>query len=275
MIRRPALFLDRDGVVNVDRQFLHRIEDCRFIDGIFALTAGFASRGFAIIIASNQSGIARGLYSEADFTRFMDWMRAEFVRNGSRIEAVYYAPTHPTDGIGAYRRENPWRKPAPGMFLAAAADFYLDLAGSISIGNQMSDIEASRAAGIGTPGIARSQAARRRVAPGRLLGRAAARRCRDSAAALMFVLSKIYWYLSAPGKSPGFASGPRRRGALALRLAARTAIGLIAIATSSASYSSPYRLVTEWVSVPLENPFPATATSRSRRRHYRAGRRRR
>jgi D-glycero-D-manno-heptose 1,7-bisphosphate phosphatase len=149
MIRRPALFLDRDGVVNVDKQFLHRIEDCQFIDGIFALTAGFASRGFAIIIASNQSGIARGLYSEADFTRFMDWMRAEFARQGSRIDAVYFAPTHPTEGVGVYRRENPWRKPAPGMFLAAAADLHLDLAASVSIGNQISDIDASHAAGIG------------------------------------------------------------------------------------------------------------------------------
>jgi D-glycero-D-manno-heptose 1,7-bisphosphate phosphatase len=147
---RPALFLDRDGVVNRDIQYLHRIEECQFIDGIFPVTAAFAARGYAIVIACNQSGIARGLYTEADFARLMDWMRMEFSRHGSRIDAVYYASTHPSEGIGPFRRESSWRKPGPGMYLQAARDLGLDLAGSVSIGNQATDIEAGRAAGIGT-----------------------------------------------------------------------------------------------------------------------------
>lgn len=147
---RPALFLDRDGVVNRDIQYLHRIEECEFIDGIFAVTAEFAARGFAIVIACNQSGIARGLYNEADFARLMDWMQTQFRRHGSRIDAVYYAPTHPSEGVGSFRRESSWRKPGPGMYLQAARDLGLDLVASVSIGNQTTDIEAGRAAGIGT-----------------------------------------------------------------------------------------------------------------------------
>src|SRR5579883_1346286 len=147
---RPALILDRDGVINHDAGYLHRIEECRFVDGIFAMTAAFAARGFAIVIATNQSGIGRGYYGEADFAAFMDWMRGEFAAQGVAIAGVYHCPDHPTAGIGAYRRDNPWRKPGPGMILQAAADLSLDLARSWTVGDQPGDIEAGRAAGVGT-----------------------------------------------------------------------------------------------------------------------------
>jgi D-glycero-D-manno-heptose 1,7-bisphosphate phosphatase len=147
-MKRQALFLDRDGVVNVDKHFVHRAEDCDFIPGIFELVAGFAARGFAAVIATNQSGIGRGLFSEATFTQFMDWMRAEFARNGAPIDAVYFDPTHPTEAKGDYCRVSAWRKPAPGMFLQAAGDLDLDLAASAAVGNMTTDIEAGRAAGI-------------------------------------------------------------------------------------------------------------------------------
>jgi D-glycero-D-manno-heptose 1,7-bisphosphate phosphatase len=145
-----GLILDRDGVVNEDSGYLHRIEDCRFVDGIFELTAAFAVRGFAIVIASNQSGIGRGLYTEADFERLMAWMKGEFARRGVTIAGVYHCPDHPTEGIGRHRRANPWRKPGPGMLLQAARDLDLDLASSWTVGDQMSDIDAGRAAGVGT-----------------------------------------------------------------------------------------------------------------------------
>ncbi len=146
--RRPALFLDRDGVIVADVEFLHRIEDGRFMPGLFELTKEFAARGYALVMATNQSGIGRGLYDEATFTRLTDWMRAEIGKNGSRLDAVYYAPTHPTEAKGIYRRVSDWRKPGPGMFLAAARDLGLDLARSVSIGNEQRDIDASRHAGI-------------------------------------------------------------------------------------------------------------------------------
>lgn len=146
---RRALILDRDGVINHDLGYLHRIEECRFIDGVFAMTAAFAARDFAVVIATNQSGIGRGLYGEADFAALMGWMRGEFARHGVAIAGVYHCPDHPTEGVGRYRRDNPWRKPAPGMFLQAAADLGLDLARSWAVGDKPSDIEAGRAAGIG------------------------------------------------------------------------------------------------------------------------------
>src|SRR5580700_11321091 len=91
---RRGLLLDRDGVINHDIDFLSRIEDCRFIDGIFDLARSFAERGFAIVIATNQSGIGRGYFSEADFAVLMAWMRGEFLRHGVAIDAVYHCPDH-------------------------------------------------------------------------------------------------------------------------------------------------------------------------------------
>jgi D-glycero-D-manno-heptose 1,7-bisphosphate phosphatase len=147
---RPALLLDRDGVVNEEIDYLHKIADCRFVDGIFALCRAFAARGFAIVIATNQSGIGRGLFDEGAYAELMAWMRGEFAREGIALDAVYHCPDHPTEGKGAYRRDNPWRKPGPGMFLQAAQDLSLDLARSWCVGDKPGDIAAGRAAGVGT-----------------------------------------------------------------------------------------------------------------------------
>jgi D-glycero-D-manno-heptose 1,7-bisphosphate phosphatase len=147
---RPALILDRDGVVNHDDGYVHRVAACRFIDGVFAMAAEFVARGFALVIATNQSGIGRGLYGEAEFAALMDWMKREFAAHGAPIDAVYHCPDHPTEGQGGFRRDSDWRKPKPGMLLQAAADLGLDLGRSFCVGDQMSDIEAGRAARIGT-----------------------------------------------------------------------------------------------------------------------------
>ena len=144
------MILDRDGVINEDPGYLWRIEDCRFVAGIFDLTREFAARGFAIVIATNQAGIGRGLFTEAQFQSLMDWISAQFLRHGVVIDRIYHCPDHPTAGIGAYRRASAWRKPAPGMLLQAAADLELDLTRSWCVGDKASDIEAARAAGVGT-----------------------------------------------------------------------------------------------------------------------------
>lgn len=146
---RRGLILDRDGVVNHDTGYLHRIEDCRFVDGIFDMTKAFAAHGFAVVIATNQSGIGRGYYGEAEFATLTAWMKEEFARHGVAIAAVYHCPDHPTEGVGAYRRENPWRKPGPGMMVQAAQDLGLDLARSWCVGDKPTDIAAGRAAGMG------------------------------------------------------------------------------------------------------------------------------
>lgn len=151
MGKNRALILDRDGVINVDHGYVHRPEDCEFVEGIFDMVRAFAERGFLIVIATNQAGIGRGLYSEEDFQAFMAWMREEFRRRGIEIAAIYHCPDHPTAGVGVYRRENPWRKPGPGMFLQAAQDLDLDLSQSWCVGDKLSDIEAARAAEVGMP----------------------------------------------------------------------------------------------------------------------------
>jgi D-glycero-D-manno-heptose 1,7-bisphosphate phosphatase len=145
-----ALILDRDGVINIDHNYVHRPDQCIFVDGIFDMVRAFTARGYLIVIATNQAGIGRGFYSEDDFQSFMGWMKGEFRREGIEIAAVYHCPDHPTAGIGAYRRENDWRKPGPGMILQAAKDLDLDLAASWCVGDKISDMEAAQAAGIGT-----------------------------------------------------------------------------------------------------------------------------
>jgi len=147
---RRALILDRDGVINHDSGFVCRIADCHFIEGIFPLAAAFTARGFAIVVATNQSGIGRGYFGEQDFASVMDWMKSEFAARGSPIAAVYHCPYHPTAGIGPYRRNSEWRKPKPGMILQASADLDLDLGRSWCVGDKARDIEAARAACVGT-----------------------------------------------------------------------------------------------------------------------------
>jgi D-glycero-D-manno-heptose 1,7-bisphosphate phosphatase len=145
---RPALILDRDGVVNEDVGYLYRIEECRFVDGIFALARAFSGRGFALVIATNQAGIGRGYYGEPEFERLMAWMKGEFARHGAPLDAVYHCPYHPTEAVGPYRRDSEFRKPRPGMLLRAATELGLDLERSWCIGDKMTDIEAGRAAGL-------------------------------------------------------------------------------------------------------------------------------
>jgi D-glycero-D-manno-heptose 1,7-bisphosphate phosphatase len=147
---RKALFLDRDGVVNLDSGYVHRIEDFRFTPGIFELCQAAQQRGYAIIIVTNQSGIARGLYGGAEYRRLTDWMRAAFAEAGVEIAAIYQCPYHPTQGLPQWRRAHPWRKPEPGMILDAARALALDLGKSVLIGDKPADMAAARAAGVGT-----------------------------------------------------------------------------------------------------------------------------
>jgi D-glycero-D-manno-heptose 1,7-bisphosphate phosphatase len=143
-----ALFLDRDGVVNLDDGYTHRIEALRFVPGVVDLCRAAAARGFLLVIVTNQAGIGRGYYTEAEYRRFTAAMLEEFGAAGIAIAAVYHCPFHP-EGIGPYRRDHPWRKPNPGMLLDAARMLDLDLAASVLIGDGARDMAAARRAGIG------------------------------------------------------------------------------------------------------------------------------
>jgi len=145
---RRGLILDRDGVINVDINFLHRIEDVVFVDGIFDLVRAAKAAGYVVVVATNQSGIGRGLYSEAQFQTLMAWMGEQFVAHGGAIDRVYFCPHHPTEGQGEYRCDCACRKPKPGMFLQAIAEFDLDPAQCWTIGDNWRDVEAGANAGV-------------------------------------------------------------------------------------------------------------------------------
>lgn len=137
-----ALFLDRDGVINVDRGYVHKREDFEFIDGIFELCRSAQELGYLIFVVTNQSGIGRGYYTEKDFLDLSDWMCGVFKEHGVKIEKVYYCPSLPEEN-------SPDRKPMPGMILRAAEEFGLDLERSVLIGDKDTDTQAGIAAGVG------------------------------------------------------------------------------------------------------------------------------
>lgn len=146
--RRRAAFLDRDGVINFDRGYIYRREDFEFVPGALEGSRELYVLGYMLVVATNQSGIGRGLYSEHDFEGLTEWMKSEFVSAGAPLSGVYFCPHHPSDGQGAYRCLCNCRKPAPGMLTAAANDLDIDLAASIMFGDRASDLSAAQAAGI-------------------------------------------------------------------------------------------------------------------------------
>lgn len=148
-MRPRALLLDRDGVINVDHGYVHRIQDFEFVDGIFDLARAAHRARYQLCVITNQAGIARGFYSEKQFHELTAWMCGEFASRGAPIAKVYFSPYHPTEGLGSYRKDDISRKPHPGMILQAQAEFDLDLASSILIGDKASDIRAGIAAGVG------------------------------------------------------------------------------------------------------------------------------
>lgn len=148
-MKNRALFLDKDGVINVDHGYVCTLERTDFIDGIFDLCRAATLRGYLNVVVTNQAGVARGYYTEQDFMAYMDWMRGEFRGHDAQLDAVYYCPHHPEHGRGAYLRDCDCRKPKPGMILAAARDLDLDLSGSVLLGDSVSDLEAAREAGVG------------------------------------------------------------------------------------------------------------------------------
>lgn len=143
-----ALFLDRDGVINHEVGYLYRQEDVRWVEGIVPLCRTAMELGYRIVVVTNQSGIARGFYSMADYEALTEYIRAELAREGVTLDAVYCCPYHPEHGVGEYRREHEDRKPSPGMLHRGAREFGVDLGESIMVGDRCSDVAAGNAAGV-------------------------------------------------------------------------------------------------------------------------------
>lgn len=145
-----AVFLDRDGIINVDGHYVYKIEEFQFMDGIFDFCRAAKEKGYLLIVFTNQSGIARGYYTEEDFLALTEWMCARFQAEGCSIDRVYYCPFHPEKGIGKYKTESYDRKPSPGMIFKAKDAFDIDLQASVVLGDKDSDMQAGKNAGIGT-----------------------------------------------------------------------------------------------------------------------------
>jgi len=140
---KKALFLDRDGVINKEKNYLYKKNDFEFIDGIFELCKYFQKRNYYIIVVTNQSGIARGYYSDKEFLDLSQWMEKKFLENNVIIDKIYYCPHHPD-----FSQNCNCRKPKPGMILQAQEELNIDLKHSIMVGDKERDIEAAINAGI-------------------------------------------------------------------------------------------------------------------------------
>ena len=146
---RPAIFLDRDGVLNEDQGYVHRWEDFRWIEGAREAVAAFNRAGWLVIVVTNQSGVGRGYYTEADMHALHARMVVELAEAGARIDAFYFCPQHPEAAEAAYRHPDPPdRKPNPGMILRAIAEWPIDPERSVLVGDKDSDMEAAQRAGV-------------------------------------------------------------------------------------------------------------------------------
>lgn len=138
---KAAVFLDRDGVINVDHGYVSKKEDFKFTEGVFSVLRMLAEKGYLLIMVTNQSGIGRGYYTEDDFVRLTEWVLERFRDENIEITAVYHCPHAPEEQCQC-------RKPAPGMLLRAMEDHKIDPSASWMVGDKLSDMEAADAAGV-------------------------------------------------------------------------------------------------------------------------------
>lgn len=144
-----AVFLDRDGVINVEKDYVYKIEDFEFLPGVLEGAKILCENGYALFVVTNQSGIGRGYYKAEDFERLTAHMEGEFEKAGAKITKTYHCPHAPNEACEC-------RKPLAGMFLAAKKEFEIDMSASWVVGDKESDIEAAINAGVGHTILARS-----------------------------------------------------------------------------------------------------------------------
>jgi D-glycero-D-manno-heptose 1,7-bisphosphate phosphatase len=144
-----AVFLDRDGTINIEKEYLFRVDDFEFIPGVPEAIRRLNQAGFFVVVVTNQSGVARGYYTEEDVENLHRYIAGELEKSGARVDAWLYCPHHP-DGRGSYALPCSCRKPLPGMLTEAARRYALDLQRSVMIGDKHADIAAGQAAGCHT-----------------------------------------------------------------------------------------------------------------------------
>lgn len=185
--KRRAVFLDRDGTINVEKNYLHKIEDFEFLPGVPAAIKRLKGAGFLVIVVSNQSGIGRGYFDERAVRALHLHIQAELIDFETSIDAFYVCPHHPEHGLGDYRVDCDCRKGAPGMLLQAALEHDIDLHQSFIVGDKLTDIEAGERAGcqpvLVLTGYGESVASKPE------LGSVA--KCRDLDSAARFIISQV------------------------------------------------------------------------------------
>ena len=153
---RRAAFLDRDGVINREIGYLHRWEDFEFLPGALQAMKRLHDVGYALVIVTNQSGIARGYYTEADYQALTTKLREALAAAGCPAAGIYHCPHHPSGKLAALAVDCDCRKPQPGMLRQAARELGLSMADSFIVGDKLADVEAGRAAGLGRAYLVRS-----------------------------------------------------------------------------------------------------------------------
>ncbi|QLB20277.1 D-glycero-beta-D-manno-heptose-1,7-bisphosphate 7-phosphatase [Vespertiliibacter pulmonis] len=150
-----AVFLDRDGTINVDHGYVHQIDDFQFIDGVIEAMLALKKKGYLLVLVTNQSGIARGYFTEEQFLRLTEWFDWSLADRGVDFDSIYYCPHHP-EGLGEYKEDCDCRKPKAGMFLQAIKELNIDPAQSIMVGDKLEDLLAAEKAGVGTKILVRT-----------------------------------------------------------------------------------------------------------------------
>ncbi|PJG82070.1 D-glycero-beta-D-manno-heptose 1,7-bisphosphate 7-phosphatase [Caviibacterium pharyngocola] len=142
-----AIFLDRDGTLNIDYGYVSEIDQFKFIDGSIEALKALKSMGYLLVLVTNQSGIARGYFSEDQFLQLTEWMDWSLADRGVDLDGIYYCPHHP-EGQGEYRQDCDCRKPKPGMLLQAIKELRIDPQQSFMVGDKKEDLLAGKSAGI-------------------------------------------------------------------------------------------------------------------------------
>jgi len=153
---KRAVFLDRDGVVNKDNGYVSQVDDFEFIDGVIEACKELKEKGYLLVLITNQSGIARGYFTEEQFHTLTEWMDWSLADRGVDLDGIYYCPHHAEKGAGEYKVDCDCRKPKPGMLFSAIEELNIDVKKSILIGDKVSDIQAGIAAGVETNYLVRT-----------------------------------------------------------------------------------------------------------------------
>ena len=152
----PAIFLDRDGTINVDHGYVHEIDEFEFIEGVIDAMRQLKEMGYALVVVTNQSGIARGKFTEAQFETLTEWMDWSLADRGVDLDGIYYCPHHPQGAVEEYRQTCDCRKPHPGMLISARDYLHIDMAASYMVGDKLEDMQAAAAADVGTKVLVRT-----------------------------------------------------------------------------------------------------------------------